>query len=226
MGYTIAYQKPYDTATSQDDIENTKRQCGYLTTLCVGGGRFESDSLDVVACANCLKITTETSRDSPNLVNSNYWYYSPGLSFGFSHSSTITQQPYDTNDLNDNSRLSWSLDNEDKSRLGVIFPESNFNKYIFIKDPLKIECPQNWTAGNRFNCALLISSENQFKIIKLEFDDGTTDYFETTDSIINFSKAFNLDGVHIIKAYVSIYDRWITQTISILKRKSYFEFRK
>ncbi len=219
IGFKIVYQQSYDTVTYRNDIEIIKNQCGYRTTLCLAGGKVGSDRLELIACGNCMKITTETSRNSPNLIESNYWYYHPGLSMGFSRSPNIIQEPYDIYDLNDNLILSWTLDHLEKSRLGALLPGSNYNKYIFIKDSLNLECPKNWFLEREFNCALHISSEYQLTIIEVYFDDGTSTYFETTVSVINFKKVFNSEGIHTIRAYVSIYQKQIEQQIMILKRK-------
>ncbi|CAF1140042.1 unnamed protein product [Brachionus calyciflorus] len=57
--------------------------CNQNSILCVGGGLVNSDILEIVSCANCQSVLTDTERDTPVFFGSAYWYRTPSRSFGF-----------------------------------------------------------------------------------------------------------------------------------------------
>ncbi|CAF1007353.1 unnamed protein product [Brachionus calyciflorus] len=119
------------------DIAVAKSYCTSNSILCVGGSLNNSDILELVACANCLQILTNTTVNSPKLVGSVYWYMTPGVSFGFSPSSTIIQNPTDVYKLSDPLRLSWCINLNYRSwRLGTLTnltSKTLYKKLLFVK---------------------------------------------------------------------------------------------
>ena len=109
--------------------------------MCVGGSDSVNDpfTLRVVACANCLSVTTQTSLNQPMFYGAAYWYFTDGQSFGFSPTNTINQYNADSTDLNSNLRVSWHLlGNVGGWRLGNITnlnDDLNYYKKIFINTP-------------------------------------------------------------------------------------------
>ena len=85
------------------------KSCLPTTNLCIGGRESTNDVLLVVSCGLCSVVFTKTARNTPNLHNGAYWYYTPGLSMGFAPNSTINQSLADVFDLSNNKRLSWHL---------------------------------------------------------------------------------------------------------------------
>ena len=113
--------------------------------MCVGGSNLDSDNtLLVVACGNCLSITSQTQPNKPTLLGSVYWYYSPGFSFGFAPDSLIIQDLSDTHDQTSNQRISWNLDDLNGGwRLGNFVGLNNnnsFSKKVFLKYACKFIC--------------------------------------------------------------------------------------
>jgi hypothetical protein len=107
----MAYNYPYNHATKTSEILNLRSNCSTTTIMCVGGSNSQSDPLlKVVACGNCLSITTQTILNQPKFYGSAYWYFTENQSFGFSPSSNINQNQADDFDLSSNERLSWHLD--------------------------------------------------------------------------------------------------------------------
>ena len=142
LGFYEVYNYPYSHATTLSEILSIRGQCFSTTIMCVGGGNPSSGVLNVVACANCLAITTETPINSPKYNGLAFWYLSQKLSFGFSPSPNIAQNQADTlnNNITDsNLRLSWHVDlGTGGWRLGVITGLNNnelYNKKIFLKNP-------------------------------------------------------------------------------------------
>ena len=106
--------------------------------MCVGGSGPESDNiLRVMACSDCLNITTQTQLNIPVFSGSAYWYFTPGVSFGFSPDSLIIQTYADAHDQYSNQRLSWDLNGIWGGwRLGNIAflrTNSSYSKKVYLK---------------------------------------------------------------------------------------------
>lgn len=103
----------------------------------MGGGPAESDNLELLACANCYDITSETVFNKPQFYNAAWWYFSKKRSFGFSPTSRIEQENADRFNKTDRLRLSWHINNQVGGyRLGNITDlndSEKYKKYIFIK---------------------------------------------------------------------------------------------
>ena len=110
LGYVLVYNFTYIHNTTTEEILQIRAQCNSSTLMCVGGSDPNADDvLQVVACSDCLSITTQTKLDQPLYSNSVYWYFTPGYSFGFAPNSLIIQSLADTHEQNSNQRLSWHL---------------------------------------------------------------------------------------------------------------------
>ena len=96
-------------------METIKSSCLPSTVLCLGGRDSTNDVLLVVSCGLCSVVLTPTAKNTPNLHNGAYWYYSPDIilsqSMGFAPTATINQYNTDTYDTSNNQRVSWNLDN-------------------------------------------------------------------------------------------------------------------
>jgi hypothetical protein len=108
-GYSYVYNKPYNHKTTSSEMDEIKKSCLPTTNLCLAGRDSTNDVLLVVSCCLCSVIFTQTAKNTPNLHNGSYWYYTPGLSMGFAPNSTINQSWADVFDLSNNQRLSWHL---------------------------------------------------------------------------------------------------------------------
>ena len=114
--------------------------------MCVGGGNQSDGLLRVVACGNCLNITTLTPKNQTSFSISAYWYCMFGFSFGFAPNSLILQNTAyieyaDIQDPGSNLRLSWYLDELNGGyRLGnltnLFFDTTNYKK-VFLSDSSK-----------------------------------------------------------------------------------------
>ena len=104
--------------------------------MCVGGSLENDPLLIVIACANCLNVTTQTILNNPQFYGAAYWYFTINKSFGYSPTSTITQNDADLYDRDSNFRLSWHLDNFlGGYRLGNLTglnENTTYSKKIFI----------------------------------------------------------------------------------------------
>ncbi|CAF1098867.1 unnamed protein product, partial [Brachionus calyciflorus] len=121
LGFQIVYDQFYSNSTIYSDLTLLRNYCNPNSILCAGGGLANSDILLLVACGNCYQILTNTTKNSPKLVGSVYWYMTIDYSFGFSPSSTINQNRVDTYSLSDPLRLSWFIDSYSGGwRLGTI----------------------------------------------------------------------------------------------------------
>ena len=59
-------------------------------------------------------ILRTTLRDTTQLSNHVHWYFTPGYSFGFLDSSDLIQNPVDRGTFHSDSRLSWSLSQDER----------------------------------------------------------------------------------------------------------------
>jgi len=85
----------------------------------------------VVACGNCLSVSSSTIINTPVFDTSAWFYLTAGFSFGFSNSSIIKQNPdSDSQDTNDGLRVSWVIDKiVGGRRLGTITNLQNSDQY-------------------------------------------------------------------------------------------------
>ncbi len=112
-GYSYVYNKPYNHATTSSEMDEIKSSCLPTTYLCLGGRDSTNDVLLVVSCGLCSVVFTKTAKNTPNLHNGAYWYYTPDCnicrSMGFAPNSTIYQTNADSFDISNNQRVSWHL---------------------------------------------------------------------------------------------------------------------
>ena len=111
MGYTAVYEVTYATITVTSDLATVYNGCTAASMICVGGyDSLAPATLISVACGNCQSILgSQTTKNSPLLVDGIYWYYLVGSSFGYSPSSLINQDIADRQDTVCDQRLSWHL---------------------------------------------------------------------------------------------------------------------
>ena len=113
QGYSYVYNEPYSHSTTKSEMETIKSSCLPSTVLCLGGRDSTNDVLLVVSCGLCSVVLTPTAKNTPNLHNGAYWYYSPDISgsrsIGFAPNSIINQYTADYYDLSNNQRVSWRL---------------------------------------------------------------------------------------------------------------------
>jgi hypothetical protein len=126
-GWTLFYEETYGTI-----IGNTTtpiRPSGQYVIL--AGKAVDSTTILLAAAAPTTQVFTETVRDTPQLINGTYWYYTlnaapelgPNLgSIGFAPTNLITQNWADVKDIStDPLRLSWHLDTANSGyRLGAL----------------------------------------------------------------------------------------------------------
>ena len=145
-GFELVYDYPYSHATTYDEIEAIRADCISSTIMCVGGGNQSDGLLRVVACGNCLNITTLTQKNQTSFSMSAYWYYMFGFSFGFAPNSLILQNTAyieyaDIQDPDSNLRLSWYIDELNGGyRLGNLtnlFFDKTYYKKVFLSDSSK-----------------------------------------------------------------------------------------
>ena len=118
-------------------MDEIKNSCLPTTTLCLGGRDSTNDVLLVVSCALCSVVLTKTAKNTPNLHNGAYWYYSPDVinsqSMGFAPNSTIDQYESDTFDISNEQRVSWPLnDRQVGFRLGSMHYNITYPYYKVI----------------------------------------------------------------------------------------------
>jgi hypothetical protein len=125
-GWTLFYEQTYATV-----IGNTTapiRPSGQYVIL--SGKAVGSSNILLAAAAPTAQVFTETVRNTPQLINGTYWYYTlnaaPELgpnrgSIGFAPTNLIAQNAADVQDVGtDPLRLSWHLDTANSGyRLGV-----------------------------------------------------------------------------------------------------------
>ncbi len=108
-GYSYVYNKPYNHKTTSSEMDEIKKSCLQTTSLCLGGRDSTNGVLLVVSCGLCSVVFTKTAKNTPNLHNGAYWYYTPDGSMGFSPNSIVNQGSADTFDQSNNQRVSWHL---------------------------------------------------------------------------------------------------------------------
>jgi hypothetical protein len=115
-GWTLFYEQTY--ATVIGNSTTAIRPNGPYVIL--SGKAVGSSNILLAAAAPTAQVFTETVRNTPQLINGTYWYYTlnaapelgPNLgSIGFAPTNSITQFWADTTDIGtDPLRLSWHLD--------------------------------------------------------------------------------------------------------------------
>jgi hypothetical protein len=74
-------------------MDEIKNSCLPTTTLCLGGRDSTNDVLLVVSCGLYSVVISETDKNTLNLHNGAYWYYTPDVigsrSMGFAPNSII-----------------------------------------------------------------------------------------------------------------------------------------
>ncbi|CAF0991711.1 unnamed protein product [Brachionus calyciflorus] len=135
-GFLKVLDQFYSFNTTTLDLMNARSNCNSNSILCAAGGLVNSDILELVACGNCFQIMTNTTLNTPKLVGSVYWYLTPGKSFGFSPSFTISQTTSDQFNLSDPQRLSWHLDQPIGGwRLGNLsLNDNSYRKVLLVKN--------------------------------------------------------------------------------------------
>ena len=112
--------------------------CTTNSILCLGAGPNGSDLIRVIACALCSDVITATPKNSPVYHGLAYWYLTDTFSLGFAPNNIINQNSADEQNLADELRLSWLLDNFPGYRAGsILFPGDSYKKYVFIKEGSK-----------------------------------------------------------------------------------------
>lgn len=67
-GFKQIYNKPYFKPTYTYEIEDIRKLCNDTTILCAGGGIKGDKALTLVACGDCLVVTSKTERNSAQKV--------------------------------------------------------------------------------------------------------------------------------------------------------------
>ena len=135
--YSYVYNKPYNHATKSSEMDEIKNSCLPTTILCLGGRDSTNDVLLVVSCALCSVVLAKTEKNTPNLHNGAYWYYSPDAngsrSIGFAPNSGINQGNADGIDQFNNQRVSWHLTGTNGGwRLGSLIALDNNTRYYKV----------------------------------------------------------------------------------------------
>ena len=137
QGFKTVYDQLYSHASTYNELYNIKTQCNQNSLICVGGADSNNNLL-LVSCGSCLDILTTTPKNQTRLVNGAWWYFTPGISFGFAPDFNINQEPYcDKYDRSNTKRLSWELAGA-CGRLGSLNTVANtipstYRKIIMLK---------------------------------------------------------------------------------------------
>jgi hypothetical protein len=104
----VCQDVPYDYTTKSEDIRNCKAKGNFIA---IAAKQQQEDVLAVVAglYSSDLQETSSLSK-ATGPINGAFWYYVPGLSFGFAASAQINLHIADKNDTECGKRLSWHLD--------------------------------------------------------------------------------------------------------------------
>ena len=110
-GWTLFYEQTYGTVIGNTTTPiRPSEQYVILSGKAVG-----SSTITVAAAAPTAQVFTETVRNTPQLLNGTYWYYTLDVftdsgSIGFAPTATINQASADSYDYSDPLRLSWHLE--------------------------------------------------------------------------------------------------------------------
>lgn len=137
-GYVNILNAPSSYAFSSSLFVDIRSTCNNNSLFCAGSGPTGSDIMSVVGCGSCIKILQETYFKHIIYEGLAWWYFSPFASFGFSASSNVTYAPNYIDVFNVSGeflKLSWSIDQGTSDfRAGTNYNQTNFNKYLFIKN--------------------------------------------------------------------------------------------
>ena len=113
-GWTKFYEQTYGTVIGNSTTPiRPSEQYVILSGKAVG-----SSTILLAAAAPTAQVFTETVKNTPQLLNGTYWYYTLNTgqafgqnlgSIGFAPTSSITQSSADTSNQDDPLRLSWHL---------------------------------------------------------------------------------------------------------------------
>jgi hypothetical protein len=113
-GWTKFYEQTYGTVIGNSTTPiRPSEQYVILSGKAVG-----SSTILLAAAAPTAQVFTETVKNTPQLLNGTYWYYTLNTSqafgqnlgsIGFAPTSSITQSSADTSNTDDPLRLSWHL---------------------------------------------------------------------------------------------------------------------
>jgi hypothetical protein len=113
-GWTLFYEQTYGTVIGNTTTPiRPSEQYVILSGKAVG-----SSTILLAAAAPTAQVFTETVKNTPQLLNGTYWYYTLNTSqafgqnlgsIGFAPTSSITQSSADTSNTDDPLRLSWHL---------------------------------------------------------------------------------------------------------------------
>ena len=136
-GFKLVYNYTYSHVTTSEEIIGIRSQCSLSTSICVGGNRFDESHLRVLACANCLNVTSHILSNEPLFYEGGaYCYFMDGESFGFApFLDTIDQNSTGLIGQSSNFTLSWHLNGSGGGRLGNLTDlndDTNYYKKIYI----------------------------------------------------------------------------------------------
>ena len=136
-GYSLVSDKPYSHPTKPSEIDDIGKRCTASSYMCLAGGQSGSDNLMLVGCGNCFTLLKRTPLNRPNFNSGAYWYFTDGVSMGFSDTSSINQAAGDTAYSSNEYKLSWHTDRRTGGwRIGKIswlIHSTDYKKYILIK---------------------------------------------------------------------------------------------
>jgi hypothetical protein len=131
-GWTLFYEQTYATPTT--DI----RPSGQYVIL--SGKAVGSSNILLAAAAPTAQVFTETVRNTPQLLNGTYWYYTLNISLqdgiplgsiGFAPTGVINQETADIQSRSDPLRLSWHIEPIlGGYRLGDLNPLNDSTAYL------------------------------------------------------------------------------------------------
>jgi hypothetical protein len=131
-GWTLFYEQTYATPTT--DI----RPSGQYVIL--SGKAVGSSNILLAAAAPTAQVFTETVRNTPQLLNGTYWYYTLNISsqdgiplgsIGFAPTGVINQNTADVQSRSDPLRLSWHIEPIlGGYRLGDLNPLNDSTAYL------------------------------------------------------------------------------------------------
>lgn len=144
--------REYTWSTNSSDIE----EC-VGPYLFVGAGVYSPQrrfSIILGAFGSVAKVQTVTARNSPNLFNGVYWYFTPGESFGFLNDTNLMQNKGDTGTSYPASRLSWILDSgvggyRAGKKINPLYEERYFK--IILDCPLPVDTSPSPSASPTFS---------------------------------------------------------------------------
>ena len=150
-GCVECYSKGYGSPTNSSDLERCR---GPYFFVCAQKLVFRKTNIIVGAFGAAAEVQTVTARNSPNLFNGVYWYYTPGESFGFLNDTNLMQNKGDTGTSYPASRLSWILDSgvggyRAGKKINPLYEERYFK--IILDCPLPVDTSPSPSASPSFS---------------------------------------------------------------------------